>query len=222
MAMDPRKRQKKLERRKAKQRAERREWARRQSEGISARLLRASSAPILHCCVPASIWDNGIGNVLISRQLPNGDVAVAVFLVDTYCLGVKNAFAKILPRGRYEHELYAKLVRKEALAPVKPEYARKLVESAVEYALDLGLSPHPDYRVAKLIFGDISAEACPEEFVFGKGGKPLFIAGPHDDGARCHYILRTLEEHCGPDGYHYLLPLEGTELVRIVPCESDD
>jgi hypothetical protein len=51
MAIDPRKRQKKLERRKAKQETQRRELARRDSQGISLRLEQASAAPVLHCGV---------------------------------------------------------------------------------------------------------------------------------------------------------------------------
>ena len=207
--MDPRKRQKKLERRKAKQKAERRELARRDSRGLSAQLQQASAAPILHCCTTAEIWREGIGHVLISRELPGGNVAFAVFLVDIYCLGVKDVFMDITPRARYDGDLYGKLARRSALMQLKPEGARKLVEGAVQYALDWGLPPHADYRTAKLIFGNISAEACAEEYTFGKDGKPFFIAGPRDNPVRCEQILRALRNRCGPEGYHFLIPSGG-------------
>jgi hypothetical protein len=206
MPVDPRKRQKNLERRKAKQKAERRELARRESRGLAAQLEQAFPAPILHCCVSAEIWEHGIGNLLVSRQLGDGRVAFAAFLVDVYCLGVKDAFANIAPRPRYERDLYDKLGRRDPLRPLKPECARKLVEGAVAYALDLGFPPHPDYRRAKLIFGDIPAEACREEYVFGKDGKPFFCAGPHDGPARCAEILGVLHARCGPGGYHFIVP----------------
>jgi hypothetical protein len=209
MAIDPRKRQKKLERRKAKQRAERRELARRDSGGLASRLQQVFAAPILHCCTSAEIWEQGIGQVLISRQLGNGDVAFVVFLLDIYCLGVKDLIMSIAPRARYERDMYDKLARRDALLPLKPECARKLVEGAVQYALDLGLPPYADYRTAKLIFGDISAEACTEEYEFGKDGKPFFIAGPYDSPARCEQILRTLRRRCGPNGHRFPVPVGG-------------
>jgi len=209
MAVDPRKRQKKVERRKAKQKTERRELARLDSGSLSSRLEQASAAPILHCCTTADIWRAGIGQVLISRQLGNGSVAFAVFLVDIHCLGVKDAFANIAPRASYDRDLYAKVAARSGLIPLRPECARKLVESAVRYALDLGLPPHADYRTARLIFGDIPAEACTEEYAFGKDGKPFFVAGPHDSHARCEQILRTLHDRCGPEGYHFLVPVRG-------------
>jgi hypothetical protein len=208
MAADQRKRQKKLERRKAKQKAQRRDLARRESRGLGARLEESAAAPILHCCMGSRLWESGIGHVLLSRQMANGNVAFAAFLVDVYCLGVKDAFWNVTPRATYERKLYDKLAEQEQLVRLTPEYARKLVEGAVRYALDLGLSPHPDYRAAKLIFGDISAEDCPERFSYGKDGKPFFVAGPYDDHIRCEQILRTLEIRCGPEGYHYLMPVD--------------
>jgi hypothetical protein len=207
MGVDPRKRQKKLEKQKAKKKAERTEIARRQSQGMPVRLEASSRAPILHCCYLKAIWKVGIGNVLVSRQLSSGNVAFVMFLVDVSCLGVKNVFLNIVPRAVYDVKIYDHLLKQGPVQHFKPECARKLVEGAVEYARSLELPPHPDYRVGKLIFGDISAEACAEQFVFGRQGKPFFFAGPHDNAARCEEILRTLSRVCGPGGYDFVVPL---------------
>ena len=206
MAVDPRRRQKKLEKQKAKKKAERKEIARRESQGMPARLEGASREPILHCCCAETLRELGIGNVLVSRQLSGGKVAFVMFLVDIYCLGVKDVFFNVLPRAVYEPKIYEHLLEQGPLKRLRPECARKLIEDAVEYAHALELPPHPDYRVGKLIFGDISAEACGEQFVFGREGKPFFCAGPHDHAARCAEVLQTLQRVCGPNGYHYLLP----------------
>jgi hypothetical protein len=208
MAVDPWKRQKKLERQRTKQKAGRRESARRESRGLALRLEESAAAPLLHCSRGSRLWETGIGHVVVSRQMANGNVAFAAFLVDVYCLGVKDAFWAVTPRATYERKLYDKLAQQEELVRLTPECARKLVEGAVGYALDLGFSPHPDYRAAKLIFGDISAEDCLERFSYGKDGKPFFVAGPYDDRIRCEQILRTLEKRCGPDGYHFFVPVE--------------
>lgn len=206
MAVDQRRRQKKLERQKAKQKAQRRELARRESRGLTARLEDASAAPVLHCCIATGLWESGIGHVLLSRLMPNGNVAFGCFLVDVYCLGVKDAFWNVVSRTGYD-DFYADLAERQEMSRSRPEHARKLVEDSVRYSLDLGISPHSDYHAAKLIFGDISTDLCLEEFVFGKDGKPFFVAGPHDRHERCQQILRTLEHRCGPEGYLYLVPL---------------
>jgi hypothetical protein len=166
-----------------------------------------AAAPVLHCWASANLWQAGMGQVLISRQLHNGTVAFAVFLLDVYCRGVKNAMMGVAPRPIYERDVHERMSKQAPVVLIEPEYARKLVEGAVRYAADLGLPPHPDYRVAQYIFGDIDPELCTEEFCFGKNGKPLFMAGPFDDQTDCELVLNTLEERCGPGGYHYILPV---------------
>lgn len=207
MAKDSLKRQKKLERRKAKAKAKKKALVRQVSRGMALRFEEAAAAPILHCSTTATLWDEGISSVLISRKLKSGQVAFAVFLVDAYCLGVKNVMLGVVPRSRYDSQVYGKLSEEYGLVKLKPEAARKLVEGAVEYARGLGLPPHPDYRKASPIFGDVDADCCTEEFVYGKDGKPYFVAGPYDSPWRCKQIIRTLTDHCGPDGFYYTIPV---------------
>ncbi len=220
MAIDPRRRQKKLERKKAKKAAERRELARRDAGGLATRIEQGAQAPILHCFATSNVFEHGIGEVLVSRKLSHGNVAFVVFLVDMYCLGVKDAAVNIFPEADYRKLVYEKLAAQYTLIRMKPECARKLVEGAVQYALDLELPPHADYRIAWRIFGDISAEACTEEFSYGKDGKPFFVAGPYDDKAKCQLVLRLMEKHCGPGGSHFLMPVSKEELERITIQET--
>jgi hypothetical protein len=220
MAIDPRRRQKKLEKKRAKKAAERRESARREAGGLASRIEQGATAPILHCFATANVMEDGIGEVLISRQLSHGNVAFAVFLVDMYCLGVKDVVVDIAPEALYRKNVYEKLLARCALIRMKPECARKLVEGAVQYALDMELPPHADYRIARRIFGDISAEACSEEFTYGKDGKPLFISGPYDDSAKCQRVLRLMEKHCGPGGSHYIMRVSPEELEQITIEET--
>src|SRR5438105_14567096 len=96
MPVDPRKRQKKLERRTAKRKEKRQFIARRENLGVGHQLTAASRCPVLHCWVADSLQEEGIGSVVLSRELSGGRVAVASFLVDAYCLGVKDAFAVVM------------------------------------------------------------------------------------------------------------------------------
>jgi hypothetical protein len=122
-------------------------------------------------------------------------------------LGVKNAFARIVSRAEYDEGLYHDVRHRFASRDLSPAAARKLVEKAVEYARRLGLPAHPDYNVAKLIFGSIDPNECTEEFEFGHNGKPYFVAGPHDSPDRCRQIVNALERTCGLGGYHYTIPV---------------
>ncbi len=130
----------------------------------------AATAPIHDVLVPNTLFELGIGNLIFSRKLPNGNFAVTAFLVDTFCLGVKDAFYAIISSVKYEEYIRARLESGFAgrMQAQPPEYVRKLVEDAVAYARELGFDPHPDYKIARQIFGDVEAAACLVHFKFGR------------------------------------------------------
>ena len=207
MPTDPRKRQKKLENRAAKRKSKQHQLAKEKHAGLPERLAGAAKYPILHSWATTDLWDEGLGWVCLSRELPNGRVAFAVFLVDRYCLGVKNVMYDVAPRSAYDSQIARKMQSQFRSKDLAPGALRKLVEDAVEYARGLGLHPHPDYQRGKLIFGAIEATERPEGIEFGKDGKPFFVGGPNDTLERSQLIVRTLERSCGPGGYEYLIPL---------------
>ena len=55
----------------------------------------------------------------------------------------------------------------------------------------------------------------PSALRIGKEGKPFFFAGPNDHFARCEEILHALERVCGPDGYHYAMPIGATDFAEL-------
>jgi hypothetical protein len=148
----------------------------------------------------------GIGTVVVSRSMPDGRIGASFFLLDVFCLGVKNAYFLAMPQEEYDYRLDT-IASHETLKPALPSSARKLVEETEAYARNLGFSPHPDYQDAKKIFADIDATTCADRFTFGKNGKPFFIAGPHDTPKKIQRILETLTKRCGPGRFDYLVEL---------------
>ena len=163
--------------------------------GIPDVWLAAAKAPIADAYTPEGLFETGLGTVWFSRRLEDGRYAVSAFLVDTYCLGVKNAMYNIFPPDHYHAELEKFLQRSsEQFVARDAAYARKLVELATAYAHQLGIEPHDDYKIAKLIFGDVDASSCEATFNFGRGGKPCYISGPGDTPADLRRILKQLEK----------------------------
>ncbi|MBS3919294.1 MAG: hypothetical protein KG012_10425 [Deltaproteobacteria bacterium] len=211
MAIDQKKRQKKLARKAAKRK---RVLAEKRKGGFpvtkTQALWAASASPIHECLVPRGIFDMGIGDVIISRRMPDGSIAASVFLVDTYCLGVKDCFFTVVSKNKYE-ERVKHLEQNENLERVEPEYAVKLIENAVSYAKALSFKPHEDYSKVKKIFGSIDPSACPSEFVYGQDGKPFYVSGPNQTEADSKRIINTLNERLGPNGFHYLVKMDVEE-----------
>ncbi len=159
---------------------------------------QAADLPIHDCLVASELFKTGLGMTFLARALPSGELAVASSLVDVWCLGVKNAFHRVV-----SPEEWAQLVQRFSFEKTDPACLRKLVEGAVDYARDLGFAPHPDYAGAARLFGSIEAAACPLRYTYGKEGKPVYLSGPDDTPAQSRRILETLarrhakkEAHC--------------------------
>ena len=164
----------------------------------------ATKAPIHESLVPAKLFEVGLGNLVFSRSLPDGRVALGAFLLDVFCLGVKNAFFTIVTRKQYAERL-SHWSLAESLKPMQAACFRKLVEGGVAYARELGFSPHADYAAARLIFGDVQATDCPTRFEYGHDGKPFYISGPHETAAQVEAIVEHLHRRLGPGNFDFLV-----------------
>ena len=205
MGADARNRQKKLQRRANRRKEKKHERNRELSAGLAERMSAAADCPILDCWVSDSLQSDGIGQVSLSRLLRNGSVAVASFLVDRYCLGVKDATAVVLPRPEYEEKYQDWLATRLPGHAIAPADARRMVEDAVAYARSIGMHPHPDYVRAKPLFGSIVPADGAAPIEFGKDGKPLFVSGPNDSPGRCRQIMAILTNTCGPGFFDYII-----------------
>lgn len=211
MALDPKKRQKKLAKRKAQRKEKNKKLVVQQQRQLayeSNPIAFAARYPIHQCLSNAAVFAGGMGTVIVSRRAPNGDIVMGMFLLDTFCLGVKSAIARALLPHEYDN-MVGEVRGNELLQAVEPSYARKLVEAAVAYAATLGFKPDPDYHIAKEIFGDIDSSECSDEFAFGKMGKPFYIAGPLDSPLKRQRILSTLEKNVGVGNFDFMTPVGG-------------
>jgi len=177
------------------------------AQATASEIASAAIAPIHESLVPANLFEMGMGNLVFSRLLPDGHIALAVFLLDLFCLGVKNAFITIASRDEYRQRL-RRWPEAESLQPMNAACFRKLVEGGAAYARELGFSPHADYAEASRIFGDVQGSACPTRFEYGRDGKPFYISGPHETPAQAQAIVEQLERRVGPGNFDYLVLAE--------------
>jgi hypothetical protein len=122
----------------------------------------------------------GVALVLVARAGRHDRVSVCGFLVDTFCLGVKNTIGPQQMRRRdlpaFVRMYFTALPSPARSVPI--ELARHLVHGAVAFAAGLGFDPHPDFAVSREHLGELS-EPC--AITFGQRGRPLYVPGPYDD-----------------------------------------
>ncbi|MEU8262249.1 hypothetical protein AB0C02_16665 [Micromonospora sp. NPDC048999] len=140
----------------------------------------------------------GLTGVVVARQDGRG-VSLAGFLVDTYCLGAKNA---VPPTTLDQYDMpsfVAEFFNAYSDPPMRApiDLARDLVFGAVDFAQQLGFEPHQDYYSA---VGHLGAWQPPSRITFGRDGRPFYIQGPHDNAGR---IMRTLDRSVGAGNYEF-------------------
>ena len=201
MAIPESRRQKQLARKRKKEKERK---TLRETWSAASQIVMAAKAPIHECLVSGDLFDVGIGNLVFSRALPDGRIALGMFLADVYCLGIKNAFFAIVEADTYAKRL-SMLPGADGFRHVHPACLRKLVEGAAAYADNLGFKPHPDYAAARQIFGDVEAAACPEHFEYGHEGKPFYISGPNETAAQSRAIVEQLQRRLGEGKFEYVV-----------------
>jgi hypothetical protein len=176
------------------------------SASLVGRVRTASNGPIVQCLMPSTLFDIGIGHVIVARLLPSRLLGCAFFLVDVFCLGIKDVFYVEMDANQLRSRL-AQQFEEQKFIDVEPARARKLIRDAAAYAADLGLPAANDSPAIEAIFGDVDAGACSDTFTFGKDGKPVFISGPNDTPARIRAITRALEKSRGTSGWNQLVEI---------------
>jgi hypothetical protein len=152
--------------------------------------------------------ESGLALVAVARRHKPHRVSVCGYLVDTYCLGVKNALGPEIMNERDLRGFLATFYR--AIQPDSPaneaplELARHLVWGAVDYARTLGFEPHPDFEATA---GHLGSWGETSAITFGRDGRPLFVQGPHDNPRA---VVRTLTEKLGEGNFDVVAPMVGS------------
>jgi hypothetical protein len=141
----------------------------------------------------------GLATVIVARRRKRDMLSTCCYLVDTYCLGVKNTIGpRTLSEDRFAafaRQCYASYESDPVEAPI--ELAQHIVLGAVEYARKLGFEPHRDFARARGHLGEMDG---PCAIRFGRNGKPTYVQGPHDDPLK---VMRTLNRSVGKDNYDF-------------------
>ncbi|MGH3909851.1 MAG: hypothetical protein ACRDRM_03375, partial [Pseudonocardiaceae bacterium] len=150
---------------------------------------------------PSEGGPEGVACVVVARRYRPQRASVCGYLVDSYCLGVKNALG---PEVMNERDLPAFLRR--FFTPFSPagepisaplELARHLICGAVDYARRLGFEPAPDFEPAA---GHLGPWPDTSDIAFGRHGVPYYVSGPYDNPAA---VLRTLTRSVGKGNFQY-------------------
>jgi hypothetical protein len=143
--------------------------------------------------------ESGLMGVLVARE-HGSSVSACGYLVDVWCLGVKNCNGpKTMDRRKlpdFVSFFFSSFSRPPVPAPL--ELAQQVVFGAVGYARGMGLEPHTDFAKCAGHLGEWNG-SC--DITFGRDGMPVYIQGPHDD---MFTVMATLRKTVGDGNFHYV------------------
>ncbi len=134
--------------------------------GASALVRSAQRMPIQHCLLAREIWDVGMGVLLVARGETPYRLTLAMFLLDTFTLGVKDVFVRSLSDAEFT-EYRRHMSMTTTLEPADPADARKLLHDLVAWSRMNGFPPHRDYEKIEPIFGSVDVGAGDRRYTFG-------------------------------------------------------
>ena len=134
---------------------------------------RGRSLEIYECLMDrrAMVMD-GESPIIITRKHKGDKYTTAFYLIDSYCVGIKDTFYRV----RLDEEEYKELIRliSRGCNLEKVDYieAHNWIFGAMEFAAEAGIDPHKDFSVTKWLLEDDEDENIPIiEYDFGKDGK---------------------------------------------------
>ena len=189
------------------------------------RIRLARTFPVEECLINKSWKESGMARIFLSRKHPDGDLIFASYLVDVFCLGLKDTMCNVdMSSSRLNRELKAMFYGDDPAMSCSPHLANQIIYGAIEYAAELGFRPNRDFRHSQYVLEERDPAQEVYDVSFGKDGKPLFISGPHDDGRR---IMAMLEGKLGRDGFGFMVAVspfdeEESEEAEWEEMEEDE
>ncbi|MBE9227833.1 DNA-binding response regulator [Phormidium sp. LEGE 05292] len=141
----------------------------------------------------------GLGLVLVARTTGYNRYSVCTYLLDYWCLGLKDTIG---PKD-FNSSKYLEFVQNsymnfpQGYQEITLEQAQAIVFGAIDYAKSLGFSPHRDFEQSRTHLGEWNGES---KLKFGRAGRPFYISGPYDNFQR---VISTLEKSAGVGNFDY-------------------
>lgn len=164
---------------------------------------KARTLPIGKCYIAPPDWQkSGMAHVIVTRVRPSGNLVMAAFLVDTFCLGVKDAgYHENMTPSDFEEYLnnYKKGM---GLEEISYNEAHNIIYGAMAFAEDGGIEPSKEFYPAGYVLEEDTDDIPLIEYDFGKNGKHFLVVNPDRKEMPYYHILK---KNLGDD-FEFVMP----------------
>ncbi|GAX61060.1 polyphosphate kinase [Candidatus Scalindua japonica] len=161
--------------------------------------------PVHECLIYPQWKEEGLATIVISRRQTDGKLVFGTFMVDIFCLGLKNTFCNAnITLDEYENSFKEKIYSQTSYIECNIDLAHQIIYGAIDFAGKLGFEPQKDFKLSRCILEERSEKHSSAHLEFGKDGKPFYIAGPNDNA---EHIIRKLSMKIGDGNFNFTTPM---------------
>ncbi|MBW6479201.1 MAG: hypothetical protein K0B37_07210 [Bacteroidales bacterium] len=180
---------------------------------------RARSLPVHECLINKGWKESGEASILISRKHVNGNYTYGIYLVDLYCLGIKESlYGFNISDNEYLKAVNVIKHSPDGMDRVDYPLVHNIIYGAEAYAEDLGFHAIKDFkRVTRYLLEEDTEETEWKEIQFGRNGKPCLVITDDSDHSK---MIMQLERFAGPGNFDVLYM--GAEFEAVDPEAGND
>lgn len=155
---------------------------------------KARTLKIKACYITDDYDTSGLGIIVVAREHTGGNVTFGTYLVDKFCLGVKDTTYRFR-MDAYDFEDYLDSMNgMTEISEISYEEAHNIIYGAVEFAREAGIEPHKNFSLTQYILEEDTEDVPLIEYEYGKDGKHyLFV----DSQLEASKYLPTLRKNLG-------------------------
>lgn len=163
---------------------------------------RARTLKIGKCYITDNVSEGGMDDIIVSRLHTGGRISIGCYVVDNYCLGVKDSFYRLriedFELQDYIHPPHSGLTFRECTY----EEAHNRIYGAIAFAEEAGIAPDKSFALTQYLLEEDTDDIPLIEYEYGKGGKHLLICQTRLEASK---YLPLLEKNLGKDNYDYII-----------------
>ena len=157
---------------------------------------RVRNLPTGKCYLNENWEKGGEAIAIVTRCHPKGTLTAGVFLIDSFCLGLKDSTFRFNMDPQELDNFINDSFRGVTMKETDYVTVHNLIYGAIEFAEEAGCSPDKSFNITRYILSPDTEDIPLVQFDFGKDGKHLLIANSRTE---LDYYLPKLKKYLGDD-----------------------
>jgi hypothetical protein len=180
---------------------------------------KGRTLPLYECLVNTNWEEQKMANIIISRKHSNGNVTLCVYLIDLFCVGVKDTFFRFNIEMEEYNEIIKRMTGDLESHAIDYVLAHNIIFGSIDFADTYDILPHKDFTKTTQYFLEEDTDDIEYMDVdFGKKGLPFFIANNFYTPFQARAIIQKIEKVIGKGNANFVFG----DFKKLEDYDDDD